>query len=95
MGGWIHRAADLKIISSTENIRWQKLRNREGWRTQEPSCGLTPETPQRMERMVMRAYAEGEITGTRAAELLGWSLEKVLGIGEEGHADSLVAEPGH
>ena len=94
MSGWIHRAADLKIISSTENIRWQKLRNLEGWRTEEPSCGLTPETPQRMERMVMRAYAEGEVTGTRAAELLGWSLEKVLGNGE-GHADSLVAEPGH
>jgi Zn-dependent peptidase ImmA (M78 family)/DNA-binding XRE family transcriptional regulator len=94
MSGWIHRAVDLRIISSTENVRWQKLRNLEGWRTEEPSCGLTPETPQRMERMVMRAYAEGEVTGTRAAELLGWSLEKVLGNGE-GHADSLVAEPGH
>jgi Zn-dependent peptidase ImmA (M78 family) len=94
MSGWIHRAADLKIISSTENIRWQKLRNLEGWRTEEPPCGLTSETPQRMERIVMRAYAEGEVTGMRAAELLGWSLEKVLGNGE-GHADSLVAEPGH
>src|SRR5450830_21146 len=94
MGGWIHRSSYFKITSSTENIRWQKLRNREGWRTEEPSCGLTPETPQRMERMVMRAYAEGEVTGMRAAELLGWSLEKVLGNGE-GHADSLVAELGH
>jgi len=94
MSGWIHRAADLKIISAAENVHWQKLRNLEGWRTEEPSCGLTPETPQRMERMVMRAYAEGEVTGTRAAELLDWSLEKVLGNGE-GYADSLVAEPGH
>jgi Zn-dependent peptidase ImmA (M78 family) len=95
MSGWIHRAADLKIITPAENVRWQKLRNLEGWRTEEPSCGLTPEAPQRMERMVMRAYAEGEVTGTHAAELLGWSLEKILGNGEEGHADSLVAEPGH
>jgi len=94
ISGWIHRAADLKIISSAENIRWQKLRNHEGWRTVEPSCGLPPEAPQRMERMVMRAYAEGEVTGTRAAELLDWSLEKVLGNGE-GYANSLVAEPGH
>jgi Zn-dependent peptidase ImmA (M78 family)/DNA-binding XRE family transcriptional regulator len=94
MAGWIYRAADLKIISATENLRWQKLRNLEGWRTKEPSCGLSPEEPHRMERMVMRAYAEGEVTGTRAAELLDWSLEKVLGNGEE-HADSLVAEPGH
>jgi transcriptional regulator with XRE-family HTH domain len=78
MGGWIHRAADLKIISAAENVRWQKLRNLEGWRTEEPPYGLTPETPQRMKRMVMRAYAEGEVTGTRAAELLDWDLEKVL-----------------
>jgi transcriptional regulator with XRE-family HTH domain len=94
MSGWIHRATDLKIISAAENVRWQKLRHLEGWRTEEPPCGLAPETPQRMERMVMRAYAEGEVTGTHAAELLGWSLEKVLGNGEEGHADSLVAESG-
>lgn len=93
MGGWIHRAADLKIISSTENIRWQKLRNREGWRTEEPSCGLTPETPQRMERMVMRAYAEGEVTGTRAAELLGWSLERILADGHSWCNMPLAAEP--
>jgi transcriptional regulator with XRE-family HTH domain/Zn-dependent peptidase ImmA (M78 family) len=91
IAGWIHRAADLKIISATENLRWQKLRNLEGWRTKEPSCGLSPEEPHRMERMIMRAYAEGEVTGTRAAELLDWSLEKVLGNGEE-HADSFVAE---
>jgi len=94
ISGWIHRAADLKIISPAENTRWQKLRNQESWRTEEPSCGLPPEAPQRMERMVMRAYAEGEVTGTRAAELLAWNLENVLGNGE-GHADSLVAEPGH
>jgi Zn-dependent peptidase ImmA (M78 family)/DNA-binding XRE family transcriptional regulator len=94
MAGWIHRAADLGIISAAENVRWQKVRNHEGWRTEEPSCGLSPETPQRMERMVMRAYAEGEVTGARAAELLDWDLEKVLGNGQE-HADSLVAEPGH
>jgi transcriptional regulator with XRE-family HTH domain len=94
MGGWIHRAANLGIISASENLRWQKLRNLGGWRTEEPSCGLTPETPQRMERLVMRAYAESEVTGTRAAELLDWSLEEVLGDGEE-HAESLVAEPGH
>jgi Zn-dependent peptidase ImmA (M78 family)/DNA-binding XRE family transcriptional regulator len=94
IGAWIRRAADLKIISSTENTRWQKLINQQGWRTEEPSCGLPPETPQRMQRMVMRAYAEGEVTGMRTAKLLGWSLEKVLGNGEE-HVDPLVAEPGH
>jgi len=94
MSAWIRRATDLKIISSTENARWKKKLGQLGWRMEEPSCGLSPEKPQRMERMVMRAYAEGEATGTRVAELLGWSLEKVLGNGE-GHADSLVAEPGH
>jgi len=94
ISAWIRRAADLKIISPTEKARWHKLLDQQGWNTEEPSCGLSPEIPQRMERMVMRAYAEGEVTGTRAAELLGWSLEKVLGNGEE-HADSLVAEPGH
>ena len=94
MSGWIHRAADLKIITPAENVRWQKLRNLEGWRKEEPSCGLTPETPQRMKRMVMRAYAEGEVTATHAAELLGWSLEEVLGNGQEGHAELLVVDPG-
>jgi len=94
MSAWIRRATDLKIISSTENARWKKKLGQLGWRMEEPSCGLSPEKPQRMERMVVRAYAEGEVTGTRATELLGWSLEKVLGNGE-GHADSLVAEHGH
>jgi Zn-dependent peptidase ImmA (M78 family) len=93
MGDWIRRAGDLKIISLAESTRWKKKLGQLGWRMEEPSCGLPPETPQRMQRMVMRAYAEGEVTGTRAAELLGWSLEKVLGNGE-GHADSLIAEPG-
>jgi len=94
IGAWIRRTGDLKIISLAESTRWKKKLGQLGWRMEEPSCGLSPEKPQRMERMVMRAYAEGEATGTRAAELLGWSLDKVLGNGE-GHADSLVAEPRH
>ena len=77
-----HGCKGLVAISGT--LRW-----RMGKRSRRKAA------PQRMERMVMRAYAEGEVTGTHAAELLGWSLEKVLGSGEEGHADSLVAEPGH
>jgi Zn-dependent peptidase ImmA (M78 family)/transcriptional regulator with XRE-family HTH domain len=89
IGAWVRRAADLRIISSTEKARWQKMIDRQGWSTEEPSSDLPPETP----RMVMRAYAEGEVTGTRAANLLGWSLEKVVDDGNAWYTTPLAAEP--
>jgi Zn-dependent peptidase ImmA (M78 family) len=93
MSAWIRRAGDLKIISIAEKTRWAKKLNQLGWSVEEPSCGLSPEKPQRMERMVVRAYAEGEVTGTRAAELLGWSLERILADGHSWRNMPLAAEP--
>jgi Zn-dependent peptidase ImmA (M78 family) len=93
VGAWVRRAGDLKIITLAESTRWKKKLNQLDWSLEEPSFGLSSEKPQRMERMVVRAYAEGEVTGTRVAELLGWSLERILADGHSWRNMPLAAEP--
>lgn len=41
-----------------------------GWEDAEPSEGVAAEVPARLERLVLRALAEGEVTESRASELL-------------------------
>lgn len=76
MQGWIARARDLNIISP-ERARYlfQDFR-RQGWHKREPGKQLPPEEPKRMERLALRAVAEALISSSRAAELLGKSMEE-------------------
>ncbi len=75
MQAWVYRARDLGIISrSTASRIFQHFR-KQGWHRAEPGDPYPFEEPQRMERLVLRALAEGLISKGRAEELLGKSLE--------------------
>lgn len=70
------RCAQLGIVSKAVYGRlWAQIKN-QGWNSQashEPGI-LDPEVPQRMERLCLRAVAEGAISEARAAELLNISV---------------------
>jgi len=75
MQAWIYRARDLGILSeSAANELWREF-SRQGWRKQEPGDQIPPEEPARLKRLVLRALAEGVISESRAAELLGMPMD--------------------
>ncbi len=76
MQAWIYRAKDLGIISATAaTCMFQHFRSH-GWHTTEPGDQLKSETPERIERLIMRAVAEDVISYNRASELLGKPLRQ-------------------
>lgn len=70
MGAWLHRLADLGIISANQYqiIACQFRQN--GWSRREPGQQVAPEQTQRFERLVERAVAEDIISVSRAADFL-------------------------
>jgi Zn-dependent peptidase ImmA (M78 family)/DNA-binding XRE family transcriptional regulator len=72
------RCSQLGILSKAAYGRlWGQIKN-SGWNSQasdEPNP-LPPEVPRRMERLCMRAVAEGAISDSRAAELLNISVRE-------------------
>jgi Zn-dependent peptidase ImmA (M78 family)/DNA-binding XRE family transcriptional regulator len=70
MQAWIHRAADLGVISGALAARWYRAFRQHGWHREEPGEPCPQERPTRMERLVMQALAEEAISESRAAELL-------------------------
>jgi Zn-dependent peptidase ImmA (M78 family)/DNA-binding XRE family transcriptional regulator len=93
MQAWIYRAKDLGIISETAATRLFRYFRSRGWHIKEPGKQLQAETPERMERLVMRAFAEEMISFSRAAELLDKPLlqfrQEVLLQKDESKADLL------
>lgn len=71
MQAWVHRARELGIISEGSAARLRRTFRQEGWHRQEPGGQIPPEKCRRMERLALRALAEGVISRSRAAELLG------------------------
>lgn len=71
MQAWIYRAKDLGIISESVATRLFRYFRSRGWHIKEPGKQLPAETPERIERLVMRAVAEDMVSFSRAAELLG------------------------
>jgi Zn-dependent peptidase ImmA (M78 family) len=71
----VYRCHDLRIISDAAYRRLFQVFNEKGWRKppyEEP--GAIPaeaEEPRRMERLCFRALAEGAISESKAAEILG------------------------
>jgi len=76
MAAWIFRAKDLGIIPQRVAQKLFAEMKRRQWWGREPGAQLPGELPQRMERLIARAVAEGMITNSRAAELLGVSLTR-------------------
>lgn len=71
MSAWLHRAAELGIISNSTAERLWTHFNQNKWREREPGVPLPPERPTYMKLMVLRALSEKRISTARAQELLG------------------------
>jgi len=71
MAAWIHRAADLGIITQAAAKRyWIELRAR-GWHKTEPEKQVPAESPTLMRLLLFRAVSEHTISQSRFTELLG------------------------
>lgn len=71
MSAWLHRAAELGIISKSTSERLWTLFNQNAWRRREPGIPLPPERPTHMKLLVLHALSEKKISTARAQELLG------------------------
>ena len=78
MQAWIYRAKDLGIISESKARQMYIRFRKQGWHRQEPGDPFPSERPQRMQRLALRALAEGGLSTTRVEELLGKSLEPLM-----------------
>lgn len=74
MGGWMHRAKDLGILSETRYVAMLRFFGSRGWRKTEPCDEYPREEPKLFEQLVFRALAEDLISESKAAELLRTSL---------------------
>jgi Zn-dependent peptidase ImmA (M78 family)/DNA-binding XRE family transcriptional regulator len=77
MGGWVHRANDLGILSNGHmQETWSYFRKR-GWKEKEPGPQYPQDKTYLFTQLVYRALAEDIIGESKAAELLGMSLMKL------------------
>ena len=70
MQAWVRRARELGIVSRRTAASQLAGMRAWGWEDAEPLEGVAAEVPARLERLVLRALAEGEVTESRASELL-------------------------
>ncbi len=66
----LKRLLDLDIVTLPHYEMWQKKRNREGWRNDEPEP-CEPEASSWLRQNVLRAHAEGLLTTREAEEMIG------------------------
>jgi Zn-dependent peptidase ImmA (M78 family)/DNA-binding XRE family transcriptional regulator len=85
MQAWIYRARDCGIITNNKLKRIFDMFTQNEWREREPGDQIKSEAPERMERLVIRLYAERSISKSRASELLGKSISDFCRIEEEKH----------
>ena len=77
MGGWLHRLADLGVISASMYDQTTRQFRKQGWHLREPGTQYGPEQPHRLQRLVERAVAEDLISVGRAGDFLNKPLYKV------------------
>jgi len=68
---WIYRAEDLEILPEMAAVRILKQFRERGREQEDVRDVLPPETPRRFPRLVLQAVFDGEISKSRAADLLG------------------------
>lgn len=71
----MYRLYDLELTTKSVLTNFYRFRNMQRWGKTEPGPLKVPEIPRRFERLLMRAYVEGEITASKAAELFGNKLK--------------------
>lgn len=70
MGGWLHRAKDLGIMSDARYVAMVKYFRTRDWHKTEPGDPYPQERPQLFEQLVYRALGQELISESKAAELL-------------------------
>lgn len=90
MMAWVHRAADLRIISENQRSEWRTVFKSQGWNGREPGDQLRAESPTRMNRLIVQLLTEGIITQSRAADLLGQPLAEFRQSVQDEHEDLLI-----
>src|SRR5699024_12865794 len=74
MQGFMHRAADLQIISDSYRQQLRRTFKQMDWRKKDPGRAYPNEQTHLFKPLVYRALAESTITESKAAELLGISV---------------------
>ena len=75
MQGIIHRAEQAGVISSSRANGMRMGFRKNHWTKTEPGDQYVDQRSRRLERLVMKALAEGAISRTKASELLGMSFD--------------------
>ena len=90
MGGWLHRAQDLSIVSNAVYTGMVKMFRKHGWHKQEPCDEYPREEPQVFIQLVFHALAEDFISESKAAELMGKSLMEFRKLRKVDYAQTVV-----
>ncbi|MEN6520081.1 MAG: helix-turn-helix domain-containing protein [Armatimonadota bacterium] len=78
MQAWVYRALDTEVIAKSTAGKLFGMFNKKGWKEIEPGRKYPKESTDRHIRLVARAYIDGIISDSRAAELLGVPLTEVI-----------------
>lgn len=88
MLGILHRAEDTGIISNTLYTQLRHEFNKRGWKEREPGDQYPQEKTHIFEQMIFHALAEEYIGESKAAELMGISIESFRSIRAMEHQDA-------
>lgn len=80
MGGWLHRARDLDVLSDSRYKAIYQFFGARGWNKKEPGDEYRREEPTLFRQLVFRALAEDLISESKAAELLRIPLKKFVAL---------------
>ena len=78
MGGWMHRANDLGILSEADYLRMVRYFRARGWHKKEPCDEYRREESQLFKQLVYHALAEELLSESKAAELLRMPLSEFV-----------------
>jgi Zn-dependent peptidase ImmA (M78 family)/DNA-binding XRE family transcriptional regulator len=88
MGGWLHRARDLDILSDAGYKAMYRFFGAHGWIKKEPCDEYPREEPKLFPQLVFRALAEGLISESKGAELLRKPLKQFVALRNLQRADA-------
>lgn len=89
MCAWLFRARDTGVLPDNRYREMWKYFNERGWKQKEPGDQYPKETTRLFQQLVYQALAEDQISESKAAELMGYSLMDFHAIRNmEGHYEA-------
>jgi Zn-dependent peptidase ImmA (M78 family)/DNA-binding XRE family transcriptional regulator len=80
MGGWLHRARNLKVLSEAGYKKMYQFFGAHGWVKNEPCDEYPREEPKLFQQLVFRALGEDLISESKGAELLRKPLKQFVAM---------------